>query len=660
MKAFICAGAALWLVGAADGALADPSVEAVAFGGREYIQDMSLSPDGTKVAMIQPVGARGSAVAIADLMTSGAPKVIMTASGDPERLTGCRWSTSSRLVCRLYIVRSDSGLRLAFTRMVAINTDGSGLKMLTERTNSRALGVAQNGGTVIDWTGGKEGSASVLMTRVHVPEETIGTNLGKSKTGLGVDRLDTVTLARSVVEQPRKGAVEYISDGLGDVRVMGTIGTTSSGYSGSEVSYFYRKPTDRGWSPLGTLSLTGVGSRGFNPYAVDSKSNQVYGFDDSNGRSALWRIALDGTLKREMVVSRPDVDVDGLIQIGRQNRVVGASWATERREATFFDPELKALSASLGRALPLKPLVRFVDASADEKRLLMFAGSDNDAGRYYVFDKGTRKLEEVLPVRPHADRLKLATMKPVSFPAADGTMIPGYLTVPAGGNGKGLPAIVMPHGGPGARDEWGFDWLAQYFAAKGFAVLQPNFRGSSGYGEAWFQKNGFQSWRTAIGDVNDGGRWLLSQGIAAPGKLGIVGWSYGGYAALQSSVLDPDLFKGIVAIAPVTDLDTLRNDSRNYSNFVNVDRFIGSGAHVKEGSPARNVDRIKAPVLLFHGDLDLNVAVGQSRLMADRLKDAGRKVEYVEYRGLDHQLDDSNARIAMLDKADAFLKAALK
>jgi len=243
--------------------------------------------------------------------------------------------------------------------------------------------------------------------------------------------------------------------------------------------------------------------------------------------------------------------------------------------------------------------------------------------------------------------------------AADGTMIPGYLTLPPGKPEKGLPAIVMPHGGPAARDEWGFDWLAQFFAARGYAVLQPNFRGSSGYGDSWFKKNGFQSWKTAIGDVNDGGKWLIQQGIARADQLAILGWSYGGYAALQSSVLDPDLFKAIVAIAPVTDLETLRTEARNYTNFPQVDAFIGKGEHVREGSPARNAGRIKAPVLLFHGDKDLNVGVGESRSMASKLKNAGKQVEFVEFKGLDHQLDDDTARTAMLSKADAFLRSSM-
>jgi dipeptidyl aminopeptidase/acylaminoacyl peptidase len=251
-------------------------------------------------------------------------------------------------------------------------------------------------------------------------------------------------------------------------------------------------------------------------------------------------------------------------------------------------------------------------------------------------------------------------MKPMTFAAADGTQIPGYLTLPPGSAGKNLPAIVLPHGGPSARDEWGFDYLVQFFAARGYAVLQPNFRGSSGYGSDWFQHNGFQSWRTAIGDVNDAGRWLVQQGIADPHKLAIVGWSYGGYAALQSQVLDPDLFKAVVAIAPVTDLEQLRQDHRDYTDYNLVSAFIGQGPHVTEGSPAQNVARFHAPVLLFHGDYDQNVAVVHSKLMADRLKGAGKSVQMVEFPDLDHYIDDADKRAQMLAQIDAFLAANLK
>ena len=635
---------------------------AQAFGAREAIQQISLSPDGTKVAYITPSGASGTRVMVAQPYAGGEPKAVLFTPGDQgDRLSECHWATTQRLICRVVVIQPDPAVRyLVVTRLIAVDADGKNQKMVTARAPFRALRDTQQGGEVIDWLG--DGEGGLLMTRDFVPEHTIGSNIKGQSVGLGVEKVDMATLRRSVVERGRDSAVDYITDGNGTVRLMGLLPRVLDVLLGDTISYLYRQPGSEKWEAFSKIRSTDSGGYedGFAPVAVDRALNVAYGFEKKDGRRALYRVSLDGSLKRELILDNPQVDVDELIRIGRQRRVVGASYATERRERVFFDPELAALSRSLGKALPGAPIVDIVDASEGEKRLLIFAGSDTDPGRYYVFEKAAHQLTEVLPVRPALRDVKLGTMKPVSFPAADGTSIPGYLTLPAGSDGKGLPAIVMPHGGPGSRDEWGFDWWAQYFAARGYAVLQPNFRGSTGYGSAWFQKNGFQSWRTAIGDVADAGRWLVKQGIAAPGKLAIVGWSYGGYAALQSSVLAPDLFKAIVAVAPVTDLETLRTEASGFANYPQVDRFIGRGPHIREGSPARNVAKIGAPVLLFHGDRDVNVGVGESRLMARELRGAGKPVDYVEFKGLDHQLDNGVARTQMLEKSDAFLRAALK
>jgi dienelactone hydrolase len=649
---------ALGLAGIARADDAAGSALAAKFGAREAVQSMSISPDGLHIAIIVPAPA-GQNVMIADLVRGGAPAAALVSDRKTGTITNCGWLSTTRLICNLRMTTDMPGVLAVYTRIVAIDLDGRNYAVLTARATSSDLGVVWNGGSLIDWTGERPGE--VLMTRSFVPQETVGTHLARSDNGLGVESVDAVNLKRRVVEKAKPKAVRYISDGEGHVRIMGLTHTISDDYDSGVIDYFYRKRGSSEWNELGRLdSSSGSMSVGFEPYAVDPVLDVVYGFEaQPNGLSALVQIKLDGSRMREVAVSRDDVDVDSLVTIGRQHRVVGASFATERRQVDFFDPELRKLGAALQRALPGNPSISFVDASSDEKRLLLFAGSDVDPGMFYLYDKATHQLEQVLASRPDLAGLTLSPMKPVRYRAADGAEIPAYLTLPATGTGKDLPAIVMPHGGPAARDEWGFDWLVQYFASRGYAVLQPNYRGSAGYGSDWYQKNGFQSWRTAIGDIDDAGRWLVSQGIAAPGKLAVFGWSYGGYAALQSGATEPGLFKAIVAVAPVTDLDRLRADANGYTNGVLVDRFIGHGEHVESGSPARHAASISAPVMLFHGDVDANVGVSHSRLMAERLRGAGKSVDYTEFAGLDHYLEDSQARATMLAKSDAFIRKAL-
>ncbi len=370
-------------------------------------------------------------------------------------------------------------------------------------------------------------------------------------------------------------------------------------------------------------------------------------------------MTLDGSLQEKLIYAHPEVDLDRLVTIGRRQHVVGVTYNTDTPHEEIFVPEIAQLLASLSKALPQHPRVRIADASTDESKLLIFASSDTDPGVYYLFDRKAHALTPLLAVREPLVGVKLAQVKPVSYPAADGVMIPAYLTLPPGAeNAKGLPAIVMPHGGPSARDYWGFNWLAQFFAARGFAVLQPNFRGSFGYGDAWLEKNGFKSWPIAIGDVLAAGHWLVNQGGADPAKLGIVGWSYGGYAALQSAVVEPGFFKAVVAIAPVTDLSALKDEWGGWSNFYLMSDYIGDGPQMHAGSPAEHADKIKAPVLLFHGAYDRNVSIEQSKRMAARLKAAGGNCELVTWDNLDHQLEDSAARTQMLRQSDAFLRRA--
>ena len=643
------------IIAALQPAAAPTPEPAVAFGARENVEFIALSPDGTRLAYAIPREGQGSRLMTVDV-GSTQPRHVISVDGSRQRLSGCDWVSNRRLVCTIYGVADTGDLLVTATRLIALDLDGTEVKVLGERDSADQVRARLYGGSVIDWLPGQDNQ--VLMQQQFIPEGRAGTLLNRTEDGLGITQVDTMSLRSRQVEDAHPNAIRYLSDGRGRVRIMGVQQVRGDYMATNITTHFYRAAGSSEWIRLGDYD--GRTDRGLWPVAVDAERDSVYAFEQQDdGRDALVRIALDGSERRDLNVSHPHVDVDSLLRIGRSNRVVGASYATERRQTVYFDPELQRIAQQLSRALPNAPLINFVGSSEDESKLLVWAGSDIDPGTYFVLDRASRQLVQVMRSRPELDGVQLAPVRPVNYRAADGTEIPGYLTLPPGGTGRNLPAIVMPHGGPSARDEWGFDWLAQYFANRGYAVLQPNFRGSAGYGNDWFQTNGFQSWNVAIGDVNDAGRWLISEGIADPSRLAVVGWSYGGYAALQSGVVDPDLYKAVVAIAPVADLGDWRDEFRRFTNAAVMRDYVGTGPHIAAGSPARHAEAIKAPVLLFHGEMDRNVSVRQSRLMRDRLRDAGKRVELVEFSGLDHQLQDSEARVRMLRRSDEFLRQAL-
>ena len=620
---------------------------------------ISLSPSGNKIAYISGVSGHGEIVHVIDL---AGDSEIRTVTGNTEQsgdITRCDWASETRLICQLRGMgeRSD-GLLLPYTRTFAINEDGSDADMISERRSLRQLGFRQDGGDIVALE--VEGRPdTILFTRQYVKEDTRNTRLASDKEGLGVDAIDVATGKRRSIERPDENASHYIADEMGNLRLKFRALKDGNGYLTGGRVYLYRDADKSNWDGLETITVDGVPRLDFVPVAVDAGRNVLYGYDRIAGHDAIVEVALDGSNTGKVVMARSDVDVDSLIRIGRKQRVVGATYATEKRAIQYFDPELAKLASALGKALPDQPLINIVGASADENTLLIVASSDTDPGMVYRFDRKAMNLEPLLAVRELLVDRPMGQMTPVSYKAADGTEIPAYLTLPPQSNGKNLPSIVLPHGGPAARDEWGFDWLVQFFVARGYAVLQPNYRGSAGYGEDWYGRNGYQEWTTAIGDVNDAGRWLVSEGIADPTKMAIAGWSYGGYAALQSQVVDPDLFKAVVAIAPVTDLEYLRDDARNYTNFELRDRQLGNGPHIAAGSPRRHAERFGAPVALFHGTKDINVDVRHSKSMAEQLEKAGKQVSFVEYDGLQHGLSDSRVRTEMLIAIDKFLSAAL-
>jgi Prolyl oligopeptidase family len=530
---------------------ADP---AAAFGALQDASSLRLSPDGQSVAYIAPAKGQGTALITVALGAGAKSRAALFLNGRPFRLEGCSWVANDRLVCSIYGLMPDPAAThglLPVTRMVAVNADGTNLKDLSTEINNNSRGYLLYGGNIIDWLPDTDGA--VLMARKYVPDTHIGSHVGSDAEGLGVDLVDTRTMAVKHLISAHLDAFEYLSDGRGNVRIMGTQNRDADREDTGVLTFLYRLQGSQDWRTLGTYNQ--ADRSGFLPVAVDHDLNVAYGFKQLEGRAALYSLSLDATPHETLLYARPDVDLAGLVRIGRRNRVVGVRYSTDVPQIQYLQDDFRQLMESWRGALPRDPLLGVVDSSVDEGRVLIFAGSDVDPGTFYVFDRQSRSLRPLLAVRPQLEGLRLARVKPISYAGPDGTAIPAYLTLPPGmESAQGLPAIVLPHGGPSARDQWGFDWFAQFFAARGYAVLQPNYRGSSGYGDEWFEHNGFRSWDVAIGDVVAAGHWLVDQKIADPGRLGVVGWSYGGYAALQSPVVDPTLFKAIIAIAPVTDL----------------------------------------------------------------------------------------------------------
>lgn len=622
---------------------------ATLFGARENVESVGLSPLGDFVVYKTPAGPRDTNFVVAEIAT-GQDKLIANSSFEQARISDCNWAKNDRLTCVVVGETNLDGLKIGFTRMFAIGRDGTNMRLLGTRSNDRSLDLNQYSGALIDTL--PEDPENVLLQVPFLEQVTTGTRLLSPESGLGVKRYNIYNGRSTTQERPNANTSRYVSDTKGEIRFR-TIREVDGdrNYTGKR-SHWYRGQTDRTWKQI-TLS-DDASMVGF-----DESGDNIYTLEPVNGRDALVKHRLDGSATKDTVFAHDKVDITGLVRFGAKQRPVGVYYYDDYEHLEYFDEGLKTLGKSLAKVLPGKSIT-LLDTSWDENRILLFAQADDDPGTYYVFDRKKRELMLITPVRHQLEGRTLAKTKPISYPAADGTSIPGYLTLPPGQDGKRLPLIVMPHGGPSSRDTWGFDWMAQFLAAKGYAVLQPNYRGSWGYGEAWIGDNGFQGWRQAIGDINDGARWAIASGLADADRVGIVGWSYGGYAALQSNVVDPTLYKAAVAIAPVTDFARVVSEARSFKNARLVKDFVGSGPELQAGSPVKHAAAIRVPVLMFHGTMDLNVDVEQSRVMARELRKEGKSVDYVEFDGLQHSLIDSKARIDMLTRIGTFLETNLR
>lgn len=392
------------------------------------------------------------------------------------------------------------------------------------------------------------------------------------------------------------------------------------------------------------------------PLGFAQDPNILYVSAYHEDRKAIFKVNLkDPKLNKELVYSDETYDVNGsLIYSQLKKKVVGINVGDES-EYTFWDPEYVAIQNGLEAALPNSNnyITQF---SNDERRYLVYSTSSTESGSYYLADRDEKALYPIAQRYSTLSREVLAETETLSYKARDGLEIEAFLTTPLKTEAKNLPTIIFPHGGPISYDSNSFDYWAQFFANRGFAVLRMNFRGSSGYGYD-FMKAGLKNWGLEMQtDVEDGTRWLIKEGIADPNRICIVGASYGGYAALMGVATTPDLYQCAVSVAGVTDIEYLVKSSKRYNNYEIVKKQIGDDFDsLYERSPISKVEQINVPVLLIHGTKDRVVRLRHSEEMFDELEDHDKNVEFIELDGGDHYLSNNEHRLTTFKALERFL-----
>jgi dipeptidyl aminopeptidase/acylaminoacyl peptidase len=571
---------------------------------------------------------------VRDLRT-GAERPILPVSGGGYDVSRCEFKNDDRLLCHLEgVAYGPDNQPFPASRLAVLNPDGSRRELLF------ASGEDESGL-------GLQFQDRILYWLPDDPRHVLIELTDRGTVFPGVYQLDVYSGAVRQVVPAHPPVMDWTVDNQGVVRF-------GYGFQGDSAVYIARNGVNAPWRTLEQFSR--FDRSRFDPLVFGPHPGELYVLAPYEGRLAVWQMDLGGNGDLQLVYSRPDVDVGGIIEWPTDRHVVGFYYETDRPHVEYVDPQAQQVEELLERTVP-GAFHAVISASGDGKQVITVSYADVLPARFHLVDLSTHAVLLIGKLNS-IDPAQLAPMRPVLVPGEGGIRIPGYLTLPLGtAPGSKVPAVVLPHGGPYARDSWDYDPLVQMLANRGYAVLQLNFRGSTGYGQAW-EHAGHQAWGTIMHeDITAGARWLISQGIADPARLAIVGWSYGGYAALIGVEKEPSLYRCAVSIAGVSDMAELsREDSRFYGGQAAASDSMGADqATLEAESPLRHADRIRVPVLLVHGVDDSRVLVRQSKEMARALGRNHVPHELILIRHGDHSLRRPEMRLTLYRALEAFL-----
>lgn len=470
-----------------------------------------------------------------------------------------------------------------------------------------------------------------------------------------VSRIELATNKVTTLVPPQNQIWEWYADSAGVVRA-GTAfdeGGWTMHYRSSASEKFRRLGRTRYDDENAALDVVRIARGSDEGFVLSNKTT---------GRYALYKFNYATKEIGALLYESPTNDLDAYDTTEDGLGLRSAWYADDRDRVVWFDPELKKHQADIDTAIKGKANW-IVSTARDKSALLVWTGSSHDPGSYYMYRPNEGRMNRIAKVNEGLRPAELAETTYVKYAARDGLQIPAYLTLPVGRDPKKLPLVIMPHGGPyGVRDKSDFDAEVQFLANRGYAVLQPNYRGSAGYGKPFYEKGEGQWGRAMQDDLDDGMDWLAKQGTVDPKRVCIVGASYGGYAALWGATRNPERYRCAASFAGISDvqrqlkyqLDFTFN--RRYRKDWRTKVMGDAKFDLKTVSPLFLVDKLSVPVLLAHGGDDQIVPLGQSKLFAEALAKAGKPHEYHVYTGEGHGFTSAANTQDWLDRLDAFLK----
>ncbi|TMJ17692.1 MAG: S9 family peptidase [Alphaproteobacteria bacterium] len=641
--AMCCAGAAPAAAAAAPAAkpAANKVIPVAVFAEHPFLTDPEISPDGTHFAA--KVRSKGEKyLAIFDVANPSAPPQVIGKDGEFDKVDNVNiadweWADADNLIVRAFSRQSMNGEQADIWRLLGFNRK-------TGKVTPLGWDNSVTGGRIL-WKS-RSGSPRLLLERISQEYGYEGFSQPE------VVEVDVLTGRYKTVVKPNPLVSTWYADGEGNVR-MGTSTDRESG----KLRILYRSGGDGSFRTVSNEKQSRYGSS-LVPSLFLAEPDKALVMSNASGFNELYELDLKTMELGKKVFSRPGYDIGGPIANRERNALMGVAAVEDRLTYYWTDPTLKSIQEMLEEGLG-KGNVRIASRDADGKRMIVQVGGPSQAGSYLLYDSSTGNITRLAWANETFQDTPMNPVKTIRYKASDGQEIPAVLTLPRHREAKNLPLIVLPHGGPWARDMEQWDHWSQALAELGYAVVQPNYRGSTGFGKKWTElADG--NWGTRMQDDLDDSITALAQlGIADPKRVCMFGWSYGGYAASRAAQRGGGKYRCAISGAGVHDIPAMVKYDRNYLGRYGSSFIGGASTDLRNVSPAYHPEQYSIPIMIVHGAKDERVPVAQSRDLVKGLRAAGKKegvdFVYVEQPRNTHQLPLEADRVQLLEEIQKFL-----